>query len=127
MGAGNGLLIRNRMAFEALKDVDVVVFDKTGTLTRDEFKAAEVLPAPGVSEEEVLTLAVSVERGSEHTLARGIVKEAERRGLTLLRVERFRVLPGLGVEGLANGRKVLVRRLELMREWGVEVPRNLKT
>jgi len=125
IGAGQGLLIRNRAAFEALNGVDVVVFDKTGTLTEGRFEVAEILPAPGRFGEEVLTLAASLERGSGHPMAKGIVAEAERKGLPLLKVERLRVLPGLGVEGFVNGRRVLVGRPELMGEENVKVPDGL--
>jgi P-type Cu2+ transporter len=81
LGARNGLLVKDRLALERAKDLEVVIFDKTGTLTRGEPVLSAVAAAPGIDEDELLALAAGVEADSEHPLARAIVAGAERRGI----------------------------------------------
>ncbi len=80
LGARSGLLVRDRRGLEEARRLDTVVFDKTGTLTRGEFRVVEIVTDGTLSEDEALSLAAAVERDSEHTIARGIVKSAEERG-----------------------------------------------
>lgn len=92
--ARKGMLLRNRFALETLKDV--VVFDKTGTLTEGRFGITDVLSS-GLSEEELLRLTASIERLSEHAIARAIVESANSKGLKLVDVENFKAVPGKGI------------------------------
>jgi Cu2+-exporting ATPase len=105
LSARSGLLVRNRLALERARDVDVVVFDKTGTLTRGELGVVG-MAVDGRPDEEALAVAAGLEANSEHALARAIVAEAERRGVRAARVEAFEALKGRGVRGRVEGRDV---------------------
>ena len=98
MGAENGVLIRRGEAIQTLKDVKVMVFDKTGTITKGQPEVTDTVPAEGYSEKEVLKLAASVEKGSEHPLAEAIIKKAEAKGLELAKLERFEAVMGRGIK-----------------------------
>ncbi|MET1124075.1 MAG: heavy metal translocating P-type ATPase [Archaeoglobaceae archaeon] len=115
LAAKSGLLIRNRQAFERAKDLQAVIFDKTGTLTEGRFGVTDIL-AFNHSEEELLSVAASLELNSEHPIAAAIVEEAELRGLRLKEVEEFRAIPGKGVEGRVDGRKFMVVSPNYLRE-----------
>jgi len=121
-GAKRGVLFRNGDALETLSKVRTVVFDKTGTLTTGEFRVAEVRPAAGFSDDELLGALASAERGSAHPLARALVSEAERRGVPVAAAEDFRESPGRGVECVTNGRKWVVGNARMLGELGVELP-----
>lgn len=108
LAAQSGFLIRERQAFEQAKDIGAVVFDKTGTLTEGRFGVTDLLAFGGQNEEEMLRLAASLEARSEHPIARGILREAEDRGLALEPVEEFRAVPGRGVEAVVAGRRLQV-------------------
>ncbi len=118
--AKKGILVRNRLALERVKDVDAVLFDKTGTLTEGKFGVSNLI-TEGLSEEEFLKLVASVERNSEHVIARAIVEEAQRRGIALSEVKNFRAVPGKGVVGEVEGREVAVGTLLLMKELEVDI------
>ncbi len=120
LGARNGLLVKDRLALERARDVDVVVFDKTGTLTRGRPAVTELEAAPGTDEDELLALAASVEADSEHPLARAIVHSAEERGLQRSAVRDFESLPGRGVRARVNEREVTVGGPRLLEEAGVQ-------
>jgi Cu+-exporting ATPase len=105
-GAQAGVLFRNAEAIEVLREIDTLVVDKTGTLTEGKPKLVTVLPAPGFDERELLQLAASLERGSEHPLASAIVAGAEERGLRLFNPEAFESLTGKGVQGTVGGHSV---------------------
>jgi P-type Cu+ transporter len=105
-GAAAGILIKNAEALEALEKVDTVVVDKTGTLTQGAPALSSVLPLANWTESELLRLAASVERASEHPIARAIVTAAWARNLELYDVEGFQSVPGAGVTGQIAGRKV---------------------
>ena len=105
-GARAGVLIKNAEALERLEKVDTLVVDKTGTLTEGKPRVVAVRPAPGVSEDELLRLAASLERMSEHPLAAAILRAAADRGLSLAKVEGFESVVGKGVTGIIDGRKV---------------------
>src|SRR6201984_2252278 len=96
LGARNGLLVKDRLALERSRDLDVVVFDKTGTLTRGAPVLAEVVPVTGINEGELLELASAVEGDSEHPIAKAIVSGAGRRGVKLQQSANFKALPGGG-------------------------------
>jgi P-type Cu2+ transporter len=120
LGARAGLLVRNRRGLEEARNLNVVVFDKTGTLTRGEFRVVEITPAPGLSADEALKLAASVEQDSEHTIAQGVVKSAQERGLPLSRAEQFQAIPGQGVKGVVGGRSLMIGGPALIRQLGIE-------
>lgn len=108
LGARNGLLVRDRRGLEEARNVTAVFFDKTGTLTRGEFRVVEITTREGVAADEALALAAAVERDSEHTIAQGIVKTAQERGLTIPNAEQFQAVPGRGVQASVNGRRLLL-------------------
>ena len=120
IAARNGLLIRDRQAFERAKDIKAVVFDKTGTLTEGRFGVTDILTFGG-NETEVIQLAASLEAKSEHPIAQGVVREAEKRNIELLDVQNFRAIPGKGVEGVINGRLYRVVSPGYLREKEIEL------
>jgi len=108
LSAGNGLLIRDRSAFERARALDAIVFDKTGTLTEGRFGVTDVISLGARSEQEVLRLAASLESQSEHPIAAGVVRSAGERGIAVAPPEDFRAIPGKGAEALVEGVKVKV-------------------
>jgi P-type Cu2+ transporter len=106
MGAGNGILVRDRTALEESRLIDTVVFDKTGTLTRGEFRVVQMAAGNGWSDEEALALAAALEQDSEHPIARGIRATAEERNIVGPRLEGFEALKGRGVRARLDGREV---------------------
>jgi P-type Cu2+ transporter len=108
LGAQNGLLVKDRLALERARNLDVIVFDKTGTLTRGAPALSGVVAAPGVSEEDLFARAAAVETDSEHPLAKIIVAEAKRRGLVPLAASGFEALPGRGAQAVVDGITVAV-------------------
>jgi Cu+-exporting ATPase len=118
-GAENGVLIRDAQALELLYQADTLVVDKTGTLTEGKPRLVAVEPAEGFSEAELLRLAASLERASEHPLAAALVRGAEERGLTLARADDFQSLTGKGVVGTVEGHTVLLGNAALLAERGV--------
>ncbi len=118
-GAGAGVLIRNAEALEALQKADTLVVDKTGTLTEGKPKLAAVEPVEGFSADELLRLAASLERGSEHPLAAAIVKGAEAKGLRLAEVRDFRSFTGKGVAGEVEGHRLTLGNAALLSEQGI--------
>ncbi len=116
-GATAGVLVRDAGVLEILGKVDTVVVDKTGTLTEGRPRVASLVPAPGSSEKELLTLAAILEKASEHPLAAAIVEAAEARGLDAGgRVEDFEAIPGRGVRGRIRGRLVVLGNDAMMGE-----------
>ena len=118
-GAQAGVLVKSAEAIERLEMVDTVVVDKTGTLTEGKPRLVEIQPVAGTDEGTLLAAAASVEQSSEHPLAAAIVAGAQERGLTLDRAEDFQSFTGGGVSGLVGGRKVLVGKLDFLKEQGV--------
>ena len=106
ISAQNGLLVRDRAAFERARALDTLVFDKTGTLTEGRFGVTAVLPVNGVAENELLATAAAVERGSEHPIAAGVVRSASGRGLMVPKATDFQAIPGRGVRAVVDGRTV---------------------
>ncbi|WP_344166056.1 heavy metal translocating P-type ATPase [Kribbella yunnanensis] len=133
-----GVLVKNRLALERMRTVDVVLFDKTGTLTKGEPAVVGVAPANGVTEDELLELAAAVEADSEHPLAKAIVRAASARvvsggtasdGGAAARVvaSEFRSLTGRGVQAVVDGNEVAVGGPALLREYGVAEPTELES
>ena len=105
-GAQGGVLIRNAEALERMEKIDTLVVDKTGTLTEGKPRLTKVVAAEGITEEHVLQVAASLERGSEHPLAAALLQGARDRGIALLSVEGFNAVTGKGVAGTIDGRTV---------------------
>jgi P-type Cu+ transporter len=120
-GALAGVLIKNAEALERMERIDTLVVDKTGTLTEGKPRVIAVVPAAGFEEAEVLRLAASVERASEHPLARAVVEAAAERRLVLSQVNDFDAPAGMGVTGTVSGRKILLGSARFLREAGVSV------
>ncbi|MEO6350079.1 MAG: heavy metal translocating P-type ATPase [Candidatus Limnocylindrales bacterium] len=119
IGARNGLLVKNRLALERARELNVVIFDKTGTLTMGEPIVSGVLAVDG-DESRLLGLAAAVEKDSEHPLAQAIVREAARRQAELPRATGFESLAGRGARATVDGRAVAVGGPRLLAEVGVE-------
>ena len=125
LGARNGLLVKDRLALEVARQLDVVIFDKTGTLTRGEPVVAAVAAAPGTTEEEVLGLAAAVEADSEHPLARAVVRAADLRVVRPPHATGFEALAGRGARAAVGGREVIVGGPRLVSELGSGTPGSL--
>jgi Cu+-exporting ATPase len=121
-GAQLGILIRGPEVLESTRRVDTIVLDKTGTVTRGEMDLIGVHVAEGETEDEVLRLAAALEAGSEHPVARAVVRGA---GAGLPPVEDFANVPGLGVQGIVSGHAVLVGRPQLLADWSQHLPPSL--
>ena len=123
-GASMGVLVRNAEALETLARVNTLVVDKTGTLTEGKPRVASVtvVPDSGVSKDGLLSIAASVEKPSEHPLARAIVEAATERGVALGEVSDFLATPGGGVEAVLEGDRVLVGTPKFLQERGVQGP-----
>ncbi len=120
-GASTGVLIRDAEALELFEKIDVVVVDKTGTLTEGKPKLVGVESIGGLDEDDLVRLAASLERGSEHPLAAAIIDGARARGPDLVRVEDFESIPGKGVKGSVDGRAVALGNSALFEQEGVGV------
>jgi P-type Cu2+ transporter len=122
LGAQNGLLVKDRLALERARNLDVVIFDKTGTLTRGSPAVSGVAAAPGTTEVDLIARAAAVESTSEHPLAKAIVAEAARRGLTRLAATNFEALPGRGAKALVEGTSIEIGGPRLVTEAKVTLP-----
>ena len=119
-GAQAGVLIKNAEALERFEKVDTLIVDKTGTLTLGKPELVAVLPEPGLDETQVLRLAASLERGSEHPLAEAIVRAAEERGIEMVEATDFEAVTGKGVKGRVDGKTVALGNLALIRDLGLD-------
>jgi Cu+-exporting ATPase len=120
-GATSGVLFRDAAAIENLRKIDTLIVDKTGTLTEGRPSFERAVASQGVSEDEVLRLAASLDQGSEHPLAAAIVAAAKERGLALDKPEQFDSESGIGVRGRVAGRALALGNTALMEQLGVEV------
>lgn len=126
ISAENGLLIKNRTAFENSRKIDTVVFDKTGTLTKGEFGVNHVEILSGdMDKNEVIQIAASLEKNSEHPIADGIVAEAKSVGAELLKVSGFKAIKGKGIEGQIQGKSYVVASPGYLAENDIDIPDNL--
>ena len=122
LAAKNGILIKSSDALEIAKDVNIVVFDKTGTLTKGEPVVTEiVLVGKKISEKDVLGVAASAEKNSEHPLAQAIVNKAKENKIKISEVKGFQAIPGKGVEANLNGKKILLGTRRLMEDSKISV------
>ncbi len=120
VSAHNGLLIRKRIQFENARNLDTVVFDKTGTLTKGQFGVSDVVGFSDWTQDDLLRKAASIEQNSEHTIARGIVREAQEEGLTLAGVTDFDSIPGQGAKATIEGQEVYVGNMRILETAGVD-------
>ena len=119
-GATHGVLIKNAEALETMEKVDTLVIDKTGTLTEGKPQLVTLIVREGLDERDVLRLAASLERSSEHPLAEAVVRGAQARGMELTAPERFESLTGEGVIGSVDAHSVAVGNLRLLERLGID-------
>jgi len=120
--AKNGFLVKQRLALEAARTIDIVLFDKTGTLTKGEFGVIEIWNSNDKTKDEVLALAASLNVLSEHPIAKAVVKEAKQRELTLAEPKNFEVLKGRGVKALVDEKEISVGGPTLLEDLKVSLP-----
>ncbi|TSC73434.1 MAG: Cu2+-exporting ATPase [Parcubacteria group bacterium Gr01-1014_70] len=130
-GAEHGILIKDAESLEIAHKINTIIFDKTGTLTKGKPEVTDIVPmsvilserseSKDLNQNDILRLAGSIEKGSEHSLAEAIVKEAESKQLSLSKVEKFQAIPGHGVEGVVGGKRVVFGNKRLMDKEGIDV------
>jgi Cu+-exporting ATPase len=120
-GATAGVLIRNAEVLEILEKVDTVVIDKTGTLTEGKPAVTSLVPLADLSEEDILRLSASLERGSEHPLAAAIIRSAGERNLQLASIAGFQSISGKGVQGTVDGKRVLLGNAKLFDDFRMDI------
>ncbi len=125
-GARNGLLMRNASALEWAAKAEIIALDKTGTLTHGKPQLHKIQTAPNVSESEVLTLAASVEKSSEHPLAQAIINAAQQRSLVLSKAEEFLAISGLSVEAKVENQLIQLGSEKWLLKSGLKVPENIE-
>ncbi|MHA2315512.1 MAG: heavy metal translocating P-type ATPase [Candidatus Hermodarchaeia archaeon] len=108
LSAKNGLLVRDRAAFERARNLDAIIFDKTGTLTEGQFSVTDIVPLADLNDETLLQFAASLETLSEHPIAKGIVRGAKERKISLISARHFQAIPGKGAEGQVDVNEVKV-------------------
>lgn len=113
-GAEYGVLIKGGEALETAHGINTIVFDKTGTITEGKPQVTDIVPAENIDKNELLKLAASAEKGSEHPLGEAIVKSAEEKGIELLKTDRFEAIPGHGIRVYIEGRELLLGNKKLM-------------
>lgn len=123
--AQNGFLVKQRLALEAARTIDTVLFDKTGTLTKGEFGVVDMWAIQGQSNDDVLSLAASLDALSEHPIARAVVTKAKERNLTLAEPKKFEALKGRGVKANVLEKEVMVGGPALIESIGIKVPDEL--
>lgn len=125
MGAKNGILFKTAVSLEETGKVQIVALDKTGTITSGQPEVTDILPAEGFSEEQLLTLAFSLEQKSEHPLAKAVLKKAEERKLHAYEISDFQALPGNGLSGIMNSQTLMGGSMKFISS-RVSVPTSLK-
>src|SRR6267143_875569 len=124
--AQSGLLVRNRRGLEEARNLNAVVFDKTGTLTKGEFGVIDIATTDGLASDDALRFAAAVEADSEHTIAQGIVRGAQERGIDVPRAEGFEAIPGKGAKASVDGRELYVGGPALLAARSLELPPALR-
>lgn len=120
IGAEHGILIKDAESLEIANKIQIVVFDKTGTLTKGKPEVTDIVPMNNLKKDEVVRLAASIEKGSEHSLAEAIVQYAERQKLVLGKIEGFSAIAGHGVTGTMSNKKILFGNRSLMNRERVD-------
>lgn len=127
LAARNGLLVRQRIALESARNINVVLFDKTGTLTKGEHGVVDLWPTSGYSVEQLLALSAAAESESEHAIAKAIVDYAKQKKFQISKAESFRALPGKGVQAIVEGQTVLVASPMLILEKNLKLSADLQS
>ncbi|HEY8363331.1 MAG TPA: heavy metal translocating P-type ATPase [Tissierellaceae bacterium] len=120
-GAEKGILIKSGEHLERAHKIDTIIFDKTGTITKGEPEVTDILSFEGIDGEEVLRVAASVEKVSEHPLGQAIVKKGEEESLELKEPEEFVSIPGKGIQATLEGKRVLIGNRKLMQDNGISI------
>ncbi|MEK7498939.1 MAG: heavy metal translocating P-type ATPase [Patescibacteria group bacterium] len=120
-GAEHGILIKDAESLETAHKINTIIFDKTGTLTKGKPEVTDIVSFGSMSKDELLSLAGSIEKGSEHSLAEAIVKAAEEKELALSKAEGFKAIPGHGVEATVDGKRVVFGNKRLMDKEGIDM------
>lgn len=127
LGAKNGLLVKQRMALEAARNIDVVLFDKTGTLTTGQQTVLDIWPLESVNEQELLSLSASIEQKSEHSLGKAIVEHAQNKQIAFTPPTKFISLAGVGASGIIDDSEVFVGGPKLLIAQNISVPQELNS
>lgn len=128
LAASKGFLVRQRLALEMARKIDIVLFDKTGTLTKGEYGVSAIISNQSpITNDQILQIAASVDVRSEHHIAKAIVAEAKNRNLELLEVKDFSRVPGRGVRGIINGEEVLVGGASILDDEKMTASDDVKT
>ncbi|MFH1769658.1 MAG: heavy metal translocating P-type ATPase [Parcubacteria group bacterium] len=127
MAAKNGFLVKQRLALEMARNVDVVLFDKTGTLTKGEYGVDTIWAVNARDNNEVLRFAASVDTHSEHYISQSIVKEANRKNIQFKSAEEFERIAGKGVKGIVDGKEVFVGGEAVIKDLNLEIPESIKS
>lgn len=125
--AQNGFLVKQRLALEAARNIDVVLFDKTGTLTKGEFGIDTIVSVKPNDETRVLQYSASVNSHSGHPIAKATVKEAKKRGVSFLEVKNFQRIPGMGVQAQMKGKEIFIGSQALIEKKGISLSQDFKT
>ena len=120
-GAEHGILIKDAESLETAHKIKTIIFDKTGTLTKGKPEVTDITAFGSMDKDTLLKLAGSIEKGSEHSLAEAIVKEAESQNLVLFKVEKFQAIPGHGVEGMVDNQRIVFGNKRLMNKEGISL------
>lgn len=127
ISAKNGLLIRNRTAFENSRKITTLVFDKTGTLTEGKFSISKIKPLNNkYSAKTIIQLAASLEKNSEHPIAKGIINKAKENKTPFLNVSNIKIIKGEGIEGKINNKKISLLSNKAAEKRGIEIPQSEK-
>ena len=127
MGAKNGILVRDRLALEQAREIDTVIFDKTGTLTLGEFGVVRIAAVDGWTNEDALGLAAAIEGDSEHTIARGIRRSAQVRGVEQPAVTNFEAIQGRGVKAHSDGHTLHIGGPRMLEMLEISLPTKLQS
>ncbi len=125
IGAQKGILIRDAESLEVAHKVNTIIFDKTGTLTNGKPEVTDIITAEGASMAEILKLAASIEKGSEHSLAESIVRKAENEGANTSPVSKFKAVPGYGVEGIVDDKRILFGNRRFLEKEKISIKSHL--
>ncbi|WP_238903379.1 heavy metal translocating P-type ATPase [Clostridium sp. YIM B02506] len=120
-GAEYGVLIKSGVALETAHKIKTIVFDKTGTITEGKPKVTDIVVSNGITENNLLQLAASAEKGSEHPLGEAIVKDADEKGLKILKLDFFKAIPGHGIKVKIDGKAILLGNRKLMIESNISL------
>lgn len=123
--AQNGFLVKQRLALEVARTIDTVLFDKTGTLTKGEFGVVNIWAVGGKTNDDVLSIAASLDAFSEHPIAKAVVAKSKERGLLLAEPKKFEALKGRGVKALLDDSEVMVGGAALLESIGIAVPNEI--